>query len=102
MNPDYYSGWRYEHLLTIQEQLEDILQEGEDCADVRHHLRAVNAEIPRRVCGLMAHWNGQVVREYGRWRSDKECYQQAKDMGLDVSRKFTVGGKPFETFIRHY
>jgi len=102
VKPSYDGNWRYEHLVAIKQQLEDMLRTGEDYGDVREHLTAVEGEIAKRRYVLIAVWDGRIVREYGRWRSEEEGKKQAEQMGLPVGADFTLGGKPFKTIVRRW
>lgn len=95
-----YEEWRYEHLTLTKAALEEMLWTGEDHADVRDHLNAVEAEIATRRYVLLGVWDGRVVKEYGRWRTDQQCFQMAETMGLPPDGDFTLGGKPFKTIVR--
>ena len=95
-----YEKWRYSDLLSVKEQLEDLLQSGEEYFDVRAQLKAVDEEILKRTFVLSAEFDGRLVKEYGRWASKEECIEQAETMGLPVDVNFTLGKLLFRTIIQ--
>ncbi len=92
-----YDEWSYANLLNLKEQLEDSIRRGQPLRSV---LLAVNKEIAERRFALVGVLGGNIVKEYGRWKSRARCEEQAKRMGLPVGTPFAFAKQRFETVVR--
>ena len=95
-----YSKWSYSDLMTAKNQIEEILQAGENYPDVHEHLLKINTELDGRTFILEAEFDGKVVKEYGRWATEDQCKERADLMGFPVGCEIELRGKQFRTVVR--
>ena len=99
MKPDY-SGWHIDHLEKHRRLLHRMLKEGEKHGDVFEHLHAIDDELKQRVFALVLTVGGNLYWDYGMWRSEADCAQHAKQMGLEVGKSYQVGDAVLKLEIR--
>jgi hypothetical protein len=93
-----YPHLSYERLAGMRQILEALAQEGEAFGDVQRQLAAVKTEMETRKFRLVGRWDGQHVKEYGRWQTAQQCENHAEQLGLPVGA-YELRGKPFEMLV---
>jgi len=93
-----YPHLSYERLAGMRQVLEALAEEGDGFLELQRRLVAVKTEMETRKFRLIGRWDGQHVKEYGRWQTEQQCESHAQQLGLPVGT-YDLRGKPFEMLI---